>query len=177
MYSIVHSPLKIREKGVTASLQIVYLVNGPAILISIMYQPLILNNHYLVQPDMINNVFPQNIQFMQSWTITSCFTLSCTTCHVKRYFVMYALNAPTALIHYVMIFSLSSCTIMQCFIRSCTYYPAMNSIVHHPAMIILTYTFPQCHATSCKAPFCHALSCKAPFLSCTTFSCATLPRS
>ncbi len=181
----------------TASLQIYSTtIVSPVILISIMHEPLMLNNHYLVQPNMINYVFLQHIQscshelshhtslchahsafllFHDSCTTMSCFALPHTSCTDSLCHDFFPAKLHFVIHNHTML--LSSGTIMQCFIRSCTYYPAMNSIMHHPAMIY-SCNDSFCHAPSCNAPFCHALSrkkllfCHAP-----PFSCATLPRS
>ncbi len=125
MYPKVHSPIKIREKRVTASLQIaVKLVTSQW---SCHYHSSAFNAKQSfpsdIQPDMINYVFLQYIQscshelshhasLCHAQHVMSSATLSCfsTLCH-----------APSALIHYVMIFflqsSILSYTIIQCFSR------------------------------------------------------------
>ncbi len=171
MYPIVHSPVKIREKRATASLQIAYsyLVSGPVMLISIMHEPSV--HHSLVmQPDMINFVFLRHIQ--------SCsheLSHHASLCHVKRYLVMYALQRTyctdslchdffPAKLHFVIhnhTSLLSSCTIMQCFIRSCTILQWILSCTIRP-WFLQPYTFRQCFILSCTIPQSSILSCTIP---------------
>ncbi len=73
---------------------------------------------------------------------------------------------------------------MQRFIRSCTYYPAMTSIIHHPAMIYSATHLPAMfHSVMLlmhhPAMLHFAMHYPAKLLSCHAppFSCATLPRS
>ncbi len=130
MYPKVNSPVKIREKRVTASLQIAYsyLVSRPVILISIMHEPSVLNNQSLVmQPDMINFVFLQHKQ--------SCsheLSLHHTSlCHAHSAFLLFH----------------DSCTTMSCFALPRTYcsdslchdfFPAKLHFVRHNHTMLLS---------------------------------------